>query len=334
MVVLHLLSDVLIYLLSAYYVKSQRNRLWILFIFILLPGVVSSALIVNHAGVVIFGLLLYVYLDKKLSINYTNILLLIFALIDPGFAYLFLGLVVYSLFEKNKIFFVYNTLLYALNIYIYGFHIQGVPSGHFLDTMGVYSAIFTPIIFIYLVYVLYRKFLSDEIDKLWYISSTVLFISMMLSFRQRIEIEVFAPYLIIALPLAGETFASSYRVRLKEHRKKYRLIFIISVLFLLLNTLIVFFNKELYIFLENPKKHFAYNMHVAKELAKELKSQNIDCVSTNKKMQLRLKFYNIEKCEQFKLKELPLRSKQTTNVTIRYSNKIIYKAHVTKINNI
>lgn len=333
MIILHVSSAVLIYLLSAYYLKSPRNRLWLLFIFILLPGVVSSALIVNHAGLIIFGLLLYVYFEKRFNSYVSNSLLLFYAFIDPGFSYLFLALIIYSLFAKDKLSLIYNIILYSLNIYLYGIHIQGFPSGHFLDTLGVYSAIFTPIIFIYLVYVLYRRFLSDEVDKLWYISTTALLVSLLLSFRQRVDIEIFAPYLIVALPLAAQTFASSYRVRLKQHRKGYRLIFVISVVFLLLNTLIVFFNRELYLILDNPKKHFAYDMHIAKDLAKKLHSQKIDCVTSDKKMQLRLKFYGIEKCNKYILEKVPLKSKKRVNVTIGYKDIIIYKANVTKLNN-
>ena len=40
-----------------------------------------------------------------------------------------------------------------------------------------------------------------------------------------------------------------------------------------------FFNKEtLYIYIENPQKHFAYKMHVAKELADKLKEDGIEAV--------------------------------------------------------
>jgi hypothetical protein len=321
------------YLISKKYLKLERNRLWLVFIFIFLPGVVSSALIVNHAGLIIFGLLLYVYLIEKVKSQYINILLFMYAIVDSGFAYLFIGLIIYYLFKKDRMMLLYSIGLYLLNVYIYGINIHGYPSGHFLDTIGIYSAIFTPIIFIYLVYILYRRFLTDDINSLWYIASTALLISLLLSFRQRVDVEVFAPYLIVALPLAAQTFASSYRVRLKEHRRKYRLIFILSIIFLLLNTFIVFFNRELYLFIENPKKHFAYDMHVAKHLSKVLKYRHINCIDTNKKMQLRLRFYGIKKCEQNLLKEIPLLSKEKSNVTISYKNIIIYKAYVTKLNN-
>ncbi|SFV50757.1 FIG00761799: membrane protein [hydrothermal vent metagenome] len=333
MILFHLGSVVLLYNISKKYLKSSRNRLWLIFIFILLPGVISAALVVNHAGMLIFGLLLYIYLSDRFQDIYTAPLLLFFALIDSGFSYLFLGLMIYYFFEKKRWQFLYNILLYLISASIYNIKIYGSPSGHFLDIMGVYSAIFTPIVFIYIFYVLYKRFLTKKIDKIWYISTTALLISLILSFRQRVDIEAFAPYLIISLPLAAQSFVSSYRVRVKEFRKKYKIIFVLSLLFLLLNAVIVFFNKELYRVLDNPKKHFAYNMHVAKELAIYLKRHNIDCVQTDSKMQLRLKFYGVAKCDNVTLDELSLKQGEDADVTIRYNNRVVYKANVTNINN-
>jgi len=331
-IAMHIASALLIYAISKNYLTSERNRIWLVLTFVLLPGVVSSAIMVNSAGFIIFGLLLYLYLDQKTSPIFTNLLLFVYALIDVGFVYLFLGLALYYLFQKKRREFAYNIGLFFLSSYLYGFDIYGFPRGHFLDTIGVYSAIFNPIIFVYIFYVLYRRYLSDKKDKLWYIASTALIFSLLVSFRQRIDIEHFAPYLIIALPLAAQTFVSSYRVRLKEHRKGYRAMFVLAFVFLILNTLVVFFNKELYLVLDNPKKNFAYNMHVAKALAEKLKNKGIECVKTDHKMQERLRFYSVGKCEQNQLRSLSLKSKKEADVTIRYKNKILYKATVTKLN--
>lgn len=333
MIFFHLLSAWLLYEISEKYLTQQRNRLWLVTVFVLLPGVISSAVVVSHAGFIIFGLFLYAYLSQKLNDYYINTLLFIYALLDSGFVYLFLGLSIYYLFQKDKILFIYNIVLLGVSIYIYGLNISGIPSGHFLDTIGVYSAIFSPIVFIYIFYALYRGYLNDENDKIWYISSTALLFSLLLSFRQRVEIELFAPYLILALPLAAKTFEHSYRVRLKDFRKKYRAIFILAFVFLIFNSLLVLFNKELYLLIQNPKKHFAYNMHIAKELASSLKSMNIFCVKTNEDMQKRLKFYSIDECDKNILTETDLNSVGKKLVTISYKNKILYKANVTKVNN-
>ena len=333
MILLHVMSALLIYLLSKAYVKQERNRLWLVLMFVLLPGSVSSALVVSHAGIIIFGLFLYIYLNQKLSQKYLNILLLFYLFIEPGFSYLFLSLSFYHLYKREKFNASYHFFLYLLSIYMNGFVAHGYPRGYFLDLLGVYSAIFTPIVFVYLFYVLYRRFLSKEFDKIWFISSVTLLISLVLSFRQRINLEYFAPYLMAALPIAAQTFISSYRVRLKVHRKKYKAMFVISFVLLILNTLVVFFNKELYIFLKNPKKHFAYEMHIATELSQKLKKMGIKCVKTDVDMQKRLKFYKIGECDRNLLLELSLASKKEADVTISYKNKTLYKADVTKINN-
>ncbi len=334
MIVLHLLSAILLFEISKEYLKENKNRLWILGIFMLLPGVVSSSLIVNDAGLVIFGLFLFIYLYSRVPRSLLYILLFIYALVSGGFMYLFLALMFYGAHKREKIFFGYNLVLFSLSMYIYGIDTHGSPEGHFLDSIALYSAVFTPIIFIYIFYVLYRRYLTKEIDLVWFLGATALVLSLVLSFRQKVEIEHFAPYLIVTLPLVAKTFSSSYRVRLKEFRKKYKTIFIISLLFLLANSSLVLFNKYLYTFLENPKKHFAYNMHIAKELARDLQAKKIHCVDTDRKMSLRLHFYGISKCNDFILTDKVELSSKVPNVTISYKNQPVYSANVTKVNKI
>jgi len=333
MIILHLLSIVLLNEISKKYIPSAKNRLWLIFAFVLLPGVVSSSLIVNSAGLLIFGILLFTYMYERYSVKVIYILLPIYAVVDAGFVYLFLGLITYHLFTKEKYPLMYNIAMFSLSTYIYGFEAHGVPSGHFLDAIGVYSAVFSPIIFVYLVYTLYRRYLTDKMDLAWYITSTALLVSLLLSFRQRVSIEQFAPYLMLGLPLAAQTFISSYRVRLKMFRTGYKTIFLLSFILLMLNTVVVFFNKELYLLIENPKKHFAYDMHVAKELAEQLKLKNINCVKTDKKNELRLKFYGISTCEEYLLIKNTFVKEKNSDVTISYRNVVLYSANVTKLNN-
>ncbi len=333
MIVLHLLSIILLNEISKKYIPSAKNRLWLVLLFTLLPGVVSSSLIVNSAGLLIFGVLLFAYIYENFSVKFLYPLLALYSVIDAGFVYLFLGLMAYSLFKKEKYLFVYNFILFLASVYIYGFEAHGTPSGHFLDAIGVYAAIFTPIVFVYLFYSLYRRYLTDKVDLEWYIVSTALLISLILSFRQRVSIEYFAPYLMLGLPLAAQTFVSSYRVRLKMFRTGYKTIFVVSFILLALNTVVVLFNKELYLLIENPKKHFAYDMHVAKELAQQLKLKDINCVKTDRKNQIRLKFYGISTCEEYVLVNKHFLKNIDSDVTISYKNVVLYSANVTKLNN-
>jgi len=223
--------------------------------------------------------------------------------------------------------------MFISSMLLYGINTQGLPEGHFLDTIGIYSAIFTPVVFVYIFYVLYKRYLTKDIELLWFVSSVTFVVSLLLSFRQRIDIEHFAPYLIVALPIVAQTFSSSYRVRLKMFRSKYKIIFTVSVIFLIFNSLLMFLNKDLYLFLDEPQKHFAYKMHIAKELAKELKSKGFTCVSTKKHMQTRLKFYGVSKCENNILTGCDKSIKKVPDVTISYKDKVLYTACVTIINN-
>ena len=332
MILLHFLSVLLLYKISKNYLVDKRNRIWLLIIFILLPGVLSSALLVDSAGLSIFGLLLFVYIYENFSIKYTYFLLFLFSLLDGVFVYLFISLIVYSLYKKNKLYLIANIAFLILSLFLYGIKTEGSPEGHLIDTIGLYAAIFTPVIFIYIFYILYRRFLSKDINVLWFISSIPLLISLLLSFRQNIVIENFAPYLIIALPLSAQTFYAAYRVRLKPFRTKYKIIFALSALFLSVNFIVVLFNRELYLFIEKPQKHFARKMHIAKELAYELKARGFHCISNQDLMAQRLKFYGIDNCDTYQLRELDLDNNEKNSVTISYKYRPIYKAIVTNIN--
>jgi Phosphotransferase system cellobiose-specific component IIC len=245
----------------------------------------------------------------------------------------FLGLLLYGMVERKYALALVNMVFIILSVVLYGLDVHGSPKGYFLDSIGIYSAIFTPIVFVYIFYVLYRRGLTKEIDAVWFLASSALVVSLILSFRQKIDVQHFAPYLVLALPLAAQTFYNSYRVRLPQFRRKYKAIFAVALLFLLANSGVVLFNKYLYRVLERPSEHFAYKMHIAKELADALHERGIDCVQTKKSMGLRLEFYGISKCNEFVLEEVDARENNGRDVTISYINKPIKFYSVTKVNN-
>ena len=86
--------------------------------------------------------------------------------------------------------------------------------------------------------------------------------------------------------------------------------------------------------IENPKKHFAYKSHIAKELSLELKKKGIYCVQTDEEMALRLEFYGINYCSQNILHDNSTHLIQKVdNVTISYNTIEVYSGYVTKLNN-
>lgn len=330
MILLHLISVILLYAISQFYVKRDSDRLWIVLIYVLLPGVTSAALIVDNAGLVIAALFLFTYTYLRFD-KYALALLPFLLIVDPAFAYLFFAVALYGIYQKNYLFIGIGALLFIISLRLHGIHVGGLPESRFLDALGVYAAIFSPIVFLYLFYVLYRRFFAKEWDLIWMIATSAFLVSLLLSFRQKVEIQTFAPFLLLALPLAVQTFLYTYRIRLREFRGRYRILFYSAFSILIINVLVVFFNQWFYHIIRKPSHHFSYPMHVAKELSSVLHQDHIDCIDAeDEKLQLRLRFYGITQCQSYHLeKEM---SKEGIKVTISYNNIPIYKTYVTKVN--
>lgn len=332
MIVLHIFSAILLYKNSKNYLVEQKHRMYLVIFFILTPGVISSAILLNSAGFVIFALLLFLYVHQNFHKTYSLALLAIYAFLEPSFAILFLGTSIFAIVSKDRVLLGLSAIMFFVSLYIYGINMHGAPRGYFLDSLGLYGAIFTPILFIYLIYTLYRVYLTKELDLIWYLATTAFLLSLVLSFRQRVYIDLFAPYMILAyLPMA-KLFEHSYRVRLKNFRRGYKAIFSISIVLLVLNSFVVIFNEHLYMFIKEPKKHFAHKMHIAKPLANELLKNGINCINSDEKMTQRLQFYGVAKCNEYKLVENPKTIQDGLSVTISYKKRVIYRANVTKLN--
>ena len=319
-------SLIVSYLLTKDYFKNDNDRLLSIMIFMLLPGVNSAALLVNEAIIVIFFSLLYLYLFKiTQKENYWLLIICLF--IDNSFAIMYLGLFFYSLKKRDNILLIVSLILFGISMQIYGFDTGGRPKGHFLDTFGAYASIFSPIIFLYFFYAIYRITIKGEKDLYWYISFTAFAFSLLLSIRQKILIEDFAPFVVIAIPLMVKLFMHTFRVRIPQFRKKHYAFAIFSIFILFVNFLIFIFNKPLYLVLENPNKHFASNYHIVKELATKLKEKNIDKIlCANYKLQTRLKYYGIGKDDNIYLSEHTYPKAQKISIT--YMGKIIKNYYI------
>lgn len=330
MIVFHLISVFLLYAISKFYVSGKNDRIWIVLIYMLLPGVTSAALLVDNAGLMITLVFLFTYIYLRFG-RYALALFPLYIGIDPAFAYLFFATAIYGLYRKEWWYGFVGGASFVVSLYVYGIHVGGLPESRFLDAFGIYAAIFSPIVFLYLFYVLYRRMIAKQWDLIWMIAMSAFVISILLSFRQKVEVQTFAPYLMLALPMAGETFLHTYRIRLREFRGKYRLLFYSAFILLIINASVVFFNQWFYRFLKDPTRHFSYSMHIVKELAGALKENHIYCVDANdKKLQLRLRFYGVTQCRTYHLTKK--RNPKAIKVTISYKNTPIFHTYVTKIN--
>lgn len=323
-IVLHVMSIVLLYKIGKLFLKQKIDRVVSVALYAMLPGVNSIAILVNGAYVAVFLTLLFIYFymygHKKVS--FLVLVLALFA--DNSFSILYLSLFIYSIFKREKQLLVLSAVLFSISMYMFGFDTGGKPRGYFLDTLGIYAAIFSLFFFLYLVYALYRILIKEEKNILWYIAFSSLVLSLILSLRQRLLVEDFAVFVVIAVPLAVKVFFNSYRVRLPQHRKYHNFIFGTVFLFLALNLAISYFNKPLYLIMEDPSKHLAYKYHIAKDLADILKEKDINNLYIeDKELALRLKFYGIEDGGAYKLTHSKFKKTDYEKINIKYYGKIV-----------
>jgi hypothetical protein len=329
-IIFYTLSVLLMYKLTESYFRYERDRFIAICMFMILPGVISASLLVNSAIMVIFFTLLYLYIYQKYN-RHCYLLLIFFLFVDNSFAILYLALFFYSFKNQDKKLMYFSMIFFILSMYIYGFSTEGKPRGFLVDTFAIYATVFSPLLFIYFIYTLYRAGIKNERTLTWYISMTAMILSIIFSFRQRIFIEDFGPFVVIALPFMLKTFFHSYRIRLKEFRQTHKIAAILILSMLIINVILTFINKPLYLVLGNPTKHFVYQYHFAKELAEELKKRNInDVTCSEKELQLRLKFYNIDEGEKYFISTRPFYNFDK-KIAIKYYNKELLDVYVKKI---
>ena len=323
-ILLHIGSLILLYKIGKLFLKRKLDRVVSIALYAMLPGVNSIAILVNGAYIAIFLTLLFIYFYmygyKKAS--FAVLIIALFA--DNSFAILYLSLFFYSILNKEKQLLTLSLALFGLSMYIYGFDTGGKPKGYFLDTLGVYAAVFSLFLFIYLVYALYRILIKEEKNLLWSISFFSLVISLILSLRQKLLVEDFAVFVVIAIPLVVKVFFNSYRVRLPQHRKYHNISFGVVFVFLVLNLGVSYFNKPFYLFIKDPSNHLAYKYHIAKDLAQILKDKNINNINIeDSQLALRLKFYGIQSGSIYKLSPSKFRKTNYEKINIKYYGKIV-----------
>lgn len=291
----HLINLYLFYLLSRKILISHDDSILSVMIFMFLPGVLASAVLVNNAVFIIM-----LSLGALLCFSYSRFKTLIFLLalsifISNAFITLYLALFFYALYTKNRAYGVLGAIFILAWLFVFDFEISGKPRGYLLDTMAIYAAVFSPFIFIYFIYALYRIWVKESKDFLWFISCVAFCLSLIISVRAKAPLEAFLPFCVIFLPQMLRLFLNSMRVRLPAFRTKYKILGAFLLFSLILQNLASIFNAPLYLLNQNAKNHFMYNYDIAKELATKLKQNDVYSVYTSdEKLRVRLKFYGID----------------------------------------
>ncbi len=288
------------YELSRRHFEKREDAYLATFIFMLLPGIITGSTIANIGILVLPWVLLFVLLYENGRKIWLPFIMLALFFIHEASIIFFIALFFYGLIHKDKKLAIAAFAFLLAFIYLAkGIAIGGRPSGHFVEIFGLYATLFSPLVFLYFFYTMYRILLRGKKNLTWYISFTAFAFSLLLSIRQRIYLTDFAPYVLPAVILMLDQYNHSLRVRLPEFRIWYRRGFYIVMLFLFVSALIIVFHKTLYAFSVHPEKHFARRIYVPYTLAKKLKAQGVNCFDTkNEREKYQLRYYGIRSCKK------------------------------------
>ncbi len=292
------LSIGLFYELSRRHFKQDRDIYLSTLIFMFLPGILTAATMANVAIIVLPIVLLFVLLYEKGHYFLLPPLMLALFFIHDASIIFFVAILLYAVMHREKKLAIFSLVFLLAFVYLAkGIKIGGQPSGHFVEVFGLYATVFSPLLFIYFFYAMYRILLKEKKSLIWYISFTALAFSLLLSIRQRVHITDFAPYVMIAVVLMLKVFNNTIGVRLPEFQKRYKRGFIVVISFLAFTVFLIVGHKLLYLVLEDPRKHFVHRIYKPYLLAEELKSEGIECYDgAHGRERYQLRYYDILPC--------------------------------------
>jgi len=316
-----ILSVMLYYKISAFYFKKEKDLAFNVIIFSLIPGFIISSLIVNKSIFLIFLTLLFIY-TYKTNKKIAYFLLGLYVFIDYAFINLYFALIFFAIYKKETKFLFYVLLLFAINANLFNFYIGGKPRGYFLDVMGTYFLIFSPLVFVYFIFTLYKGLFLKK-DIIYFISAMTFLLSLVLSFRQHIRIDDYAPFSLIYIIYMVKIFLNSYRVRLPRFRKGYKSIFVILFSSLIMFDVAIFLNRY------TPARNLSSSFYFVKPLAEILKKKKITKIyCNNKNICKTLDFYGVKNGDEYYL----VYSKSSKKVSIFHKKRKILSVDVSKLN--
>jgi hypothetical protein len=294
------LSIFLYYYVTRIYLEREDDRRLATAIYMLLPGIITALTLANISILVIPVVLLFLLAYDRGWLWAQALLMLILFVIHDASVVFFISIFIYAILRKKISLMMLSGFFLILSaVTLRGVEIGGRPAGYFPDLFGLYAALFSPLLFIYFFYTMYRILLREEKNILWYISFFALVASLLLSVRQRVHLTDFAPYVVISVVLMLDTYYRSLRIRLPEYRRWYRVGFVSVMLVLVLSSLTIVFHKVFFSLMDNPKKHFAAKLYEPYWLAEKLKKEGIYCYDIfDSRVTTQLRFYGIESCKK------------------------------------
>lgn len=294
------LNIALFFIMSKFYFEKEEESFLATTIFALLPGIITSAILVNIAVLVITLVMAFlIFYAKKLVWLQAGVAILLLYFHDASIIF-FISMAIFSAFKRDRVLFGISALLIAISfLYFNTLEVGGHPHGEFLELFALYMALFSPLVFIYFFYALYRIWLREKKDILWYLAFTSFMLSILLSLRQQVIMTDFAPYVIVAVVLMVLMYQKTLNVRLPLFQKKYKIGFKIVMGSLIVSALIILFHKPLFLLYTDKTKHFTYPFYEPYWQSMELHEIGQKCYTAkNKKVQFQLNYYGIKACHE------------------------------------
>lgn len=294
-----LISVYFFYEIAQRYFSKKNDAYLATIIYMFLPGILTAASMASIAILVLPLVLFFVLMyEQKKLIPLPFVMFSLFFIHDASIVF-FIALLIYGFIHKDKLLTISSSaFLLAFLIFTKGIEIGGRPSGHFVEIFGLYASVFSPLLFLYFFYTMYRILLREKKTLLWYISFTALAFSLLLSIRQRVYLTDFAPYVLIAIIPMLDIFNKSVRVRLPEFQKRYKQGFITVIALLFISSLLVIFHQISYKTMTNKKQHFAKNIYRPYYFAKQLTNDHEECYhGFIKKEYYQLQYYGFLPCD-------------------------------------
>lgn len=266
-------------------------------IYLLLPGVIASGVLLNEATYALTTVLLFflAYRGNNLLLQIVALLLL---LPSPTATFSFYGMLALYGYRKEKSRLMWLALFFfLLSLGVGNYDFRGRPQGHFLELMGVYAALFSPLFFVYYFYSLYRVSLEGPRDIHWTVASGALVISIFLSVRQQVLIVDFSPYLLAGAMIPVAVYLRSLRVRIRRFQRTYRLAGGVVIFSMVLSALLLFLHRPLYEILGKPRHFFVAPLYQNRAEIDRLLQEGASChPPVGKREEPVYRFYDLPPC--------------------------------------
>ncbi len=280
--------------------RNKKDAMFATAIFAMLPGIITASVLANVAIMVLASILIYLIAHHREWYILEIIALTALFLLHSASILFFVAIALYGAMNKEKRTLFFGSAFVIILLFLgRGIEIGGIPKGHFIEIFAIYASLFSPFIFLYFMYVIYRIWLGKEKSIIWYISSIALFFSLLLSIRQRIVITDFAPYILIGTVLMVQIYYQSMRVRLPSLQNVYKRGLLASLAVLIFSVLLIVSQPLIFNATHNLDFNFAPQVYRPYLLSQQLKASGKHCYDTKKtKERYQLQYYGIISCKK------------------------------------